>query len=82
MNSIEAARAVIGELASTDGFITGNELAAKLGIEYRTVTRTMARLRVQLRAPIVATRNGYAWRPAPHQYERAKALVTVFGSAK
>lgn len=82
MNSINAAKVVIGALSSTDGFVTGGELAEKLGLEYATVKRAVARLRKQLDAPIVSCISGYAWRPAPHQYDRAKALVTVFGSAK
>lgn len=79
MSRITKLRAIVTELSSRDAPISNAELGGIVGAQTAGVRRVIAQLRDEFGAPITSTRRGYAWRPAPWQYEHAKALVTVFG---
>lgn len=69
---------IVSRLSHSDVPISNAILAEEAGVQEITVRRTIKLLRDRFKAPIASSRFGYAWRPAPHEYAHAKALVTVF----
>lgn len=78
MKQLSNMRYIVTRLAGSDKPIPNDTLAEAIGVQEITVRRTIKLLRKEFKAPIASSRFGYAWRPAPHEYAHAKALVTVF----